>query len=294
MHGVLIRIMNILYIGSSGPLSLIPFKKLLSADYKISAIGVYSPVVLNDKVIAIENESLALAANQHDLLLLDLSQPLDTVLKQCEPLSIDIILMSCYSKRLPDEIINIADRGCFNLHPSLLPRYRGPEPVFWQMRTASTLGVSWHRVVHDFDAGDVVAEKRVIADDGANYREINQQLAENGAELMIDLLAGISAGRLISNPQNPEVASYYPYPQQKDFVVDTKWTAQHAYNFMCATQVFGYPYRCQIGAYCYILKQALDYDNNASIEDVEVQADKLYIPCTEGVLIVSYTARMVV
>jgi len=286
--------MNILYIGSSGPLSLVPFEKLLSTDNTITAVGVYKPVVFSDKVIAIENESLALAASQHDIPLLDLSRPANIVLQQCQVLSIDVILMSCYGKRLPDEIIHIAEKGCFNLHPSLLPRYRGPEPVFWQMKAASTLGVSWHQVVHDFDAGDVVAEKRVIADDGASYSEINLQLAESGAELMMTMLTDLSAGTLTFNPQNPDVASYCPYPQHQDFVVDTKWTARHAYNFMCATHAFGFPYQCQTGAYRYALLQALDYDNNATLEQTETQANRLYIPCREGVLIVTYTDKIAI
>jgi methionyl-tRNA formyltransferase len=285
--------MNILYIGSSGALSLIPFKRLLSAGYTISAIGVYKPIVFNEKVIAIENESLALAASQNNIPLLDLSQPIPKLLEQCLRYSIDIILMSCYGKRLPDDIINIADKGCFNMHPSLLPRFRGPEPIFWQMKAASTLGVSWHRVIHDFDAGDLVIQKKVLSDDGASYLDINVQLADTGAELMIDMLKGLSSGELKSNVQNHEAASYYPYPQQKNFAIDTNWTAQHAYNFMCATQLFGYTYRCQVAKYCYVLKEALDYDHNASLENIEIQSDRLYIPFSEGVLIARYIDRIV-
>jgi methionyl-tRNA formyltransferase len=102
--------MNILYIGSSGALSLVPFKKLLSTDHTITAVGIYKPVAFNGKVIAVENESLALAANQRNLPLLDLSQPIDFLLEQCQKLSIDIILMSCYGKRLPEAIINLAGK----------------------------------------------------------------------------------------------------------------------------------------------------------------------------------------
>jgi len=57
--------MNILYIGSSAALSLIPFKKLLSTTHSIVAAGIYKPLVFEQKIIALENESLALSARQH-------------------------------------------------------------------------------------------------------------------------------------------------------------------------------------------------------------------------------------
>ncbi len=124
--------MKILYIGSSGSLSLLPFQKLLLAGYHIAAVGVFKPMIMHSRVIALENESLALAANKHDIPVIDLARPIDTVLQQCKQFGIKLILMSCYSKRLPDALIEFPLLGCFNLHPSLLPAYRGPEPIFWQ------------------------------------------------------------------------------------------------------------------------------------------------------------------
>ncbi len=284
--------MKVLYIGSSGPLSLVPFKKLLSTENTVTAVGVYKPIIFNDKLIAIENESLALAARQRNIPLLDLSQPLGLLLEQCHEVSIDIILMACYSKRLPEAVIKLAAKGCFNLHPSLLPRFRGPEPVFWQMRAASMLGVTWHQVIYDFDAGDIAVQKKIILDDGDSYIAINKQLAETGADIMIDLLSDISVGGLTLAPQNSELASYDRYPQQKDFVIDRKWTARQAYNFMCSTRIFDVPYQCQVGRYNYLLKQALDYDNNITLEEVEIQSDRIYIPCMEGVLIANYIDKI--
>lgn len=284
--------MNILYIGSSGALSLLPFKKLLTTNYSIAAVGIYQPVEFKNKIIALKNESLALAANLHDLAVIDLSQPTAQILQQCKALSIDLILISCYSKRLPEALVNFASKGCFNMHPSLLPSYRGSEPIFWQLQQASDVGVSWHRVTHDFDAGDIVAQKKVTLDDGADYAEINYHLAKAGAALMLPMLAAIAEIRLLNTPQDPALSSYQPYPAAPDFVVDVAWSAQQAYNFMCATRTFGYPYLCRLGITRYLLDEALDYDNNDSLQAVEVQGKRLYIPCNEGVLMTTFTAKL--
>jgi methionyl-tRNA formyltransferase len=284
--------MAILYIGSSAALSLIPFKKLLSTEHSIAAAGIYKPLVFEQKIIALENESLALCAQQHAVPVIDFSQTEEQLVNQLTCLNIDLILMSCYSRRLPESIINLAKAGCFNMHPSLLPRYRGPEPIFWQMKHASDMGVSWHLVTDELDAGDIVKQQKINLDEGLSFAEINRFLAETGAELMLAVLADISGQKRLQIKQDPAFASYFPYPHKDDFTVDTSWSAQRAYNFMRATQAFGHVYHCQSGQQNYLLEQALDYNNNTTLTDVDVQANRLYIPFNEGVLIATYTGKL--
>ena len=284
--------MNILYIGSSTALSLIPFKKLLTAGHSVAAVGIYHPLVFAQKIIALENESLALSAEQQAIPVIDLSLPENKLIEQLGRLQIDLILMSCYSRRLPDAIIKLAHVGCFNMHPSLLPRYRGPEPVFWQMKQASDIGVSWHMVTDELDAGDIVAQKKIKLDEGLSFAEIHRTLANTGAELMLVLLADIAADTLHKKSQDQALASYFPYPQKQDFTLNTAWSAQRAYNFMRATRAFGQVYHCQSGHYHLQLDEALDYDNNARLDSVEVQENRLIIPFNEGVLIATYTGKL--
>lgn len=286
--------MNILYIGSAGALSLLPFRKLRSSEHVISAVGVFNPITIDNRIIALENESLALAANQSGVPVMDLSQPVAEIIAQCSNYHIDVILMSCYGKRLQAEIIELAEKGCYNMHPSLLPRFRGPEPVFWQMKQASDMGVSWHQVEHDFDAGPVVAQQQVVLDDGAGYSEICLQLAGYGANLVMRLLSELENDQLELIPQDPDIASYNPYPAKKDFIIDDNLTARQLYNFMRATHAFAQPYRYKSGNLLFYLDEALDFENNITLETAEIQGDKLYIPCNEGVLIASYTDKMII
>jgi len=284
--------MNILYIGSSGALSLLPFETLIQSCYSIRAVGVYQPIRFDEKIIALENESLALAAQQQNIAIIDLSQSADDVVKQCKQLAIDVILMSCYGRRLADSVSHFPALGCFNMHPSLLPLYRGPEPIFWQMKHAAQIGVSWHRVTSEFDAGDVVAQKSVLPDDGDDYLTINVTLAKVGSELMLSLLAQVTDNSLSYSPQDAKAASYYHYPQAQDFFIDTADTAQDNYNFMRATSAFDQRYRCILNDNCYLLDKAIDYDYNDTLVDVLVKSNTLYIPCKVGVLVATFTAKM--
>ena len=286
--------MNIFFIGSSGALSLVPFKSLLSSSHTVSAVGAHRPITIDNKIIALENESLALAANQSAIPVIDMSQPVDEIVRQCSDYKFDAILVSCYSKRLSQAIIKLAAAGCYNMHPSLLPAFRGPEPVFWQMKYGADVGVSWHQVVRDFDAGDIVAQQRVKLDDGASYLEISSQLAENGAQLMHNFLAELVSGKLAMVPQDEAEASYYPYPTADDFDIDTDYSARQLYNFMRATEAFAQPYRYRSGGQCFFLDKALDFDNNLELETLEIQGNRLYIPSNEGVLIAGYTDKIVI
>jgi len=284
--------MKIMYIGSAGALSLKPFHALCEMDLPPVAVGAHRPIEFKNKIIALESESLALAANQRDIPVMDLSAPIERILEQCEALSIDTILMSCYPKRLPERLIEFVIGDCFNMHPSLLPGFRGPEPIFWQMKLTAETGVSWHRATAEFDAGDIVAQSNVLLDEGDSYDEICQALANKGAELMLSLLSKIEEGSLQGAPQSEQLASYYPYPSAEDFSLDTRWTAEHAFNFMTATQKFGEVYRCKTYGYCFYLKQALDYDNNLNLDASEIKGDRIYIPFKEGVLTAIYTDKI--
>ena len=125
---------------------MIPFHALCEMDLAPAAVGVYQPVEFNKKIIVQENESLDMAAMQRDIPVVDLSAPVDQILEQCSALAVDTILMSCYPRRLSERVIDFVKGDCFNMHPSLLPGFRGPEPIFWQMKLAAETGVSWHRV----------------------------------------------------------------------------------------------------------------------------------------------------
>ncbi len=74
--------------------------------------------------------------------------------------------------------------------------------------------------------------------------------------------------------------------------MNTAWSAQRAYNFMRATRAFGYVYHCQSDHYHLQLDEALDYDNNARLDSVEVEGNRLIIPFNEGVLIATYTGKL--
>ncbi|MCG6871780.1 MAG: hypothetical protein LJE84_05775, partial [Gammaproteobacteria bacterium] len=102
-------------------------------------------------------------ASQHgiDVLWVNDPNPASLALALSE-LEAGLFLVACYPRRLPGEVFRLAQRACLNLHPSLLPGYRGPAPVFWQLQDGErNTGISLHHVTDRLDAGPLVAQRRV-------------------------------------------------------------------------------------------------------------------------------------
>lgn len=122
----------------------------------------------------------------------------------------DVIFSFYYRNMLSEEILSLAPRGGFNLHGSLLPRYRGRAPVNWALLNGETeTGVTLHKMVKRPDAGDIVGQQKVAitADDTA--LKLHAKVREAAKELLTKLLPEMKAGKITLTPQDETQASYF-------------------------------------------------------------------------------------
>ena len=144
----------------------------------------------------------------------------------------DAICVACFPYRLPQEILRIPHLGSLNVHPSLLPDNRGPDPLFWTFRRGDAFtGVTIHLMDVGLDTGAILLQKRLEVPDGIGELLLEQRLADSGAELLREALSGLAAGRIQPVPQESARATRYPLPDSEDFVVTPERPARWAYNF---------------------------------------------------------------
>ena len=200
----------------------------------------------------------------------------------------DLILVSCYAHRIADELLALPRLGAFNIHPSLLPAFRGPTPLFWQFRKGvQRFGLSLHRMTAEFDSGPVICQQAIPMMDGVSIAEANDLLARQAENLLAAGLAMIERGGN-GLGQSSADASYQTYPEASDFTLSTQWTARRMYNFMRATAHFGQAYACRIEGQLWRLKHALEYTARGECA-VEVDMTQvLKIDCAVGSLLASY------
>lgn len=117
-----------------------------------------------------------------------------------------------------DQILRPAVRGLprlevVNVHPSLLPAYRGPNPVYWVLhnREAKT-GVSIHLVDEGIDTGDLLAQQTVDIDTEDTEETLQRRLASKAAEMIVPVLLNLASGDIKPAPQPTEGGSYFPHP----------------------------------------------------------------------------------
>ncbi|HED17476.1 MAG TPA: hypothetical protein ENI64_11765 [Gammaproteobacteria bacterium] len=154
----------------------------------------------------------------------------------------DLILVACFSYRIPSSIAGLPALGSYNLHPSLLPAYRGPMPMFWQFRNAETVfGVTLHKLADKLDVGPVLLQASHKLVPGCTGIQMNKELGILAATLAEKFIAELPELPTLQD-QDESLASYQGYPTAHDFMLNAKWSAKRAYIFMKGTQHWNQTY----------------------------------------------------
>lgn len=250
--------MKILFIGSSGVLSITPLAQLYNSNHTVS--GVATNDISNNEFSAITIGSIQSFAFDKLIPLINLNDGLSSVIAQIEKINPDVLIVSCYANLLPQQILSLSKLGAFNLHPSLLPSFRGPTPLFWQFRDGiSDFGVTLHRMDSEFDKGNIVATKKIEIDDGINIQRVTKLIANVGSQLVLDFLDDLSENKFSEIAQNENVSSYQSFPTIDDYRVDISWTAKRIYNFIKAYHEQNVYFLCEIAGKNYNLVDVISY-----------------------------------
>jgi len=286
---------KIIYIGSSGPLSVIPLQALLDSGQSLCAIAlaeVDKPGLQDQRIPVMtgNRDSIASVARLHSIPVIELSGRWSKSVDVIGKYSPDIIVVSCFARRLPDAVLSIPGIGCFNLHPSLLPAYRGPAPLFWQFRAGvKEFGITLHRMSSRLDAGNLVAQTTVAIPDGVSVQQASVLLAQAGGELLVRTLSNFGRDELIGTPQNEGYASYQGFPSPSDYAVSASWSAKRLYNFICATRDRGMLYPCRVNSQVYWLVEVDSWQETGDAELV-VNGNTMTIPCSRGFVTARFQA----
>jgi methionyl-tRNA formyltransferase len=200
----------------------------------------------------------------------------------------DLIVVACFPWLIPPEIRAIPPLGALNLHPSLLPRWRGPEPLFWTFKQRDReAGVTVHRLAAGFDTGPILAQSRYPIAEGIDGRELERELARLGGELLVATIEKVANGTSIEVPQDEDLATFAPMPDDSDLILEPTDSARSLYNVIRGIAPLWGPLTMRFSApqADVTVHAALDFDETYQLEEPFVRAQNtLLVDCNPGVL----------
>lgn len=126
-------------------------------------------------------------------------------------ISPDMMVLAAFGQLIPTEILDMPPIGCLNVHPSLLPKYRGAAPINWALINGEKkTGVTIMLMNEGLDTGDILLQEEADIGPAEVYDELHDRLAQLGAELLIKTIEDIVAGTIIRVPQDSPQATYAP------------------------------------------------------------------------------------
>jgi methionyl-tRNA formyltransferase len=136
----------------------------------------------------------------------------------------DMAVVAAFGQILPREILEIPKMGCINVHPSLLPKYRGAAPINWALiRGEVKTGVTIMLMDEGMDTGDILTQEETIIGPVETFGRLNGRLADMGAKLLIATIDMVISGNCTRRPQDASQATYAPRLTKEDGLI--RWDA---------------------------------------------------------------------
>ena len=130
--------------------------------------------------------------------------------------NIDLLIAHAFMHKIPKEVFLAPRHGSINIHPSLLPRYRGPFPTFWIVKNReNTTGLTSHYIDDGIDTGDIISQIKIPINTDDTVELIIEKEKPFVEKLMSETLSRLRDENFKPLPQQEELASYAPRPEER-------------------------------------------------------------------------------
>ncbi|MBM3949596.1 MAG: methionyl-tRNA formyltransferase [SAR202 cluster bacterium] len=140
----------------------------------------------------------------------------------------DAIVVAAYGKLLPPEVLAVPSLACLNIHPSLLPKYRGPSPVATAILNGDPVtGVTIMKLDEGMDSGPILSQQEAPIGPDETADALTARLFAMGAALLVEALPTVAAGKAVFRPQDKAQTTLTRKLSKEDGLVDWSKPAAH-------------------------------------------------------------------
>ena len=162
----------------------------------------------------------------------------------------DMVVLVAFGQILPKEIIDGPPMGCVNVHPSLLPKYRGAAPMNWALiRGEKKTGISIMKMDEGVDSGDILLQEETAIEPGETYDHLHDRLAVLGAQCLLRTLEGLACGDVHRIPQDHALATLAPRLKKEDGLIRWESPARDIAHFVAGLSSVPGRIHCSTGRF---------------------------------------------
>lgn len=155
----------------------------------------------------------------------------ESFIKEISPNEPVIGIVFAYGKIIPQAVMDIFKYGIINIHPSLLPKYRGPSPIQTSLlNNDTTSGYSIIKLTKRLDAGDVLFQEKEKIKNDDNYESLKTRLVDKSSQALPEIIKQYIDGDINIESQDEDLASYTKMIEKSDGIIDKSDDALSAYS----------------------------------------------------------------
>jgi len=209
--------MKLIFMGT--PAFTLPVLEVLSTKHEIVAIYTRAPKPSGHGMKLTKSAVHEWGENHNIPVYTPATLKDELVQKQIADFSAEAIIVYAYAMMIPTAVLNCTPKGCINIHPSLLPRWRGAAPMVRTIQAGDKeTGVSLMRLDEGWDTGPVFGQEKVTISSDETPETLRDKLNPLAEKMLMDLLDNFQE----PIPQNKKGACYAPKVEKAEFLID--WT----------------------------------------------------------------------
>ena len=199
---------RIVYMGTPD-FAVEPLEAIIKAGYEVAAV-VTQPDKQKGRGKEVKMTPVKECALRHGI---PVFQPVKIkepeAVAELEKYQADLFVVAAFGQLLSEEILNMPEYGCINIHASLLPAYRGAAPIQWAVLNGEKeSGVTIMQMDKGLDTGDMLLKRSVELSPKETGDSLHDKLMHLGAELIVEALPKLEKGELVPEKQKDELSSY--------------------------------------------------------------------------------------